>query len=67
MDTHPTHEIDSEMQWIVAKLRNYSDRLQGNCSKEKGTQIYKKAFPLVYKLRSLRRIVDSRWNRTTYN
>ena len=67
MDPCPTYEIDSEIQRIVAKLRKYSDTLQGDCTKDKATKIYKKVFPLAYRLRKLRRIVEGRRRRTTYN
>ena len=61
------HEIDSEIQRIVSKLRKYSDTLQGDCTKERATQIYKRVFPLAYHLQKLRRIVEGRRGRTTYN
>lgn len=66
MDPLATHKIDSEIQRIIAKLRKYSKTLQGDCTKERATKIYKKVFPLAYRLRKLRRIVDGRRGRTTY-
>ena len=67
MDPRATHEIDSEIQRIISKLRKYSDTLQGDSIKERATKIYKKVFPLAYRLRKLRRIVEGRRGRTTYN
>ena len=67
MDPCPKHEIKAEIQRIVSKLRNYSETLQGDYTKARATNIYKKVFPLAYHLRKLRRIVKARRSTITYN